>query len=830
MRTLSRTTCLGLLSLGMAAGCASTSGRVSPDLKTVASVGDRRLPVVTGTPGSSVVASVDQPTPRLEPRGRISGRVVDDRGLPVQGARVRLAVSSAPGGRIVSTNTDRTGAFNLSGVRSGSDYTVIAEWEEGGDLLSGRSLVQAPDTDVTIRMALAQHESSRPVVSNDEPSNRVRSISDREVIEEEALEAPAKRQASGGPKVNLEDLPPAIEAEAYPTRDRESDRTPAKQNPPSTSRPRHWRPVGETGETPPARSSSFKGVELGAEEPAPGDAETRMAGAFTEREAPIDEGPNPLPPALEPNEGLDEEFPDPSPDSLPAESTRDRSRPRTDRVSRREPEELDTRRGARRSAYSSRSANELEDEGPEPGQLRALPVSRPTQTSRLPREESEPSEPTSSEGVGFPEPLGANVGGPRGPQNQAQPVLPPPLLTEEPGTTGDNIASEGQPELAGSLPPPILSEEEEEGTDPAFAENMGPTEEPELPSEFAESIAAEGGAFQADPTSPALAASSPAQAPSLSNAGAPVEQATSPLTPSEIAQGQEVLGALPPPVLNDQVGPEPAAGVEEKTDQKSVVAQQQDQSIFEQEDRPRTTSEHPHKPDLGGGRRRPRWGDLATLSPKPTTANRATPVEPIPPPKPKDSLQGRPILQRIPFGAEQPAEKTLAASGGAGALAYCDYDPRRQVIKDFQLPDLQGKLVRFQDLDADLILIDFWGTWCSPCLKSTPYLVNLQKQMGSTKFKVIGIACEQSPIPERAEKVASEAERLGINYPILLSGMDGRPCPLLESLKVQNYPTMLIVNREGRILWRGQGATPSVLSKLDRLVASASKNEERRRF
>ena len=131
--------------------------------------------------------------------------------------------------------------------------------------------------------------------------------------------------------------------------------------------------------------------------------------------------------------------------------------------------------------------------------------------------------------------------------------------------------------------------------------------------------------------------------------------------------------------------------------------------------------------------------------------------------------------------------------------------------------------------EDDLVLIDFWGTWCQPCIRSVPHLVELQKRMGVGKLKVVGIACEQGPPAERAKTVAQEVRRLGINYPVLLSGMDG-PCPLQEALKVQAYPTLILVDRQGRIVWRDQGATPVTLARLDRILGSANKGDEVRRY
>lgn len=120
------------------------------DVKTVASVGDQSLPIRSGTPDSSVRAEDAEPILPAPSRGRLSGRVYDEGGKPVPGARVRLAVGGESGGKAVSAVTDRSGAFTLRGVRPGSSYTVIAEYEGDGGLQSGRIEAEAPDTDVRI--------------------------------------------------------------------------------------------------------------------------------------------------------------------------------------------------------------------------------------------------------------------------------------------------------------------------------------------------------------------------------------------------------------------------------------------------------------------------------------------------------------------------------------------------------------------------------------------------------------------------------------------------------------------------------------------------------
>jgi thiol-disulfide isomerase/thioredoxin len=139
-------------------------------------------------------------------------------------------------------------------------------------------------------------------------------------------------------------------------------------------------------------------------------------------------------------------------------------------------------------------------------------------------------------------------------------------------------------------------------------------------------------------------------------------------------------------------------------------------------------------------------------------------------------------------------------------------------------------MVAFHDLDADLILLDFWGTWCAPCIKSIPHLVDIQKTLGGKKMQVIGIACETTLPKDRAVKVAQKVKQLGINYPVLVSSRDGS-CPLQDALQIQFYPTMVLLDRQGRIIWREQGATDVTLARMDRFILknlrrSASPNDE----
>src|SRR5262249_25898598 len=205
MRIPKHLCCLMMLLAG-GVGCTSMRGYLppaasSPQFKTVASIGDKPLPVVTGEPGAQLSSDEPPLNRRRDIEGRGSGRVVDAEGKPVPRARVRLAVGDIQGGRDIRVTTDRSGAFTLHGLRPNKSYTLIAEWDdEKGDVLTGREEIRAPDTNVRIGL-----NGGEPTASVASARPRVNPISSRSAHEDEEPEAEAPRAR---PRHNEEDVEP----------------------------------------------------------------------------------------------------------------------------------------------------------------------------------------------------------------------------------------------------------------------------------------------------------------------------------------------------------------------------------------------------------------------------------------------------------------------------------------------------------------------------------------------------------------------------------------------------------------------------------------------
>jgi peroxiredoxin len=83
---------------------------------------------------------------------------------------------------------------------------------------------------------------------------------------------------------------------------------------------------------------------------------------------------------------------------------------------------------------------------------------------------------------------------------------------------------------------------------------------------------------------------------------------------------------------------------------------------------------------------------------------------------------------------------------------------------DFSLEDMQGKTHRLSDYRGKWVLVNFWATWCPPCLKEIPELISLHNAHHDKDLSVIGISMDLDP----SKTVADFARAHGISYPVVM--------------------------------------------------------------
>jgi peroxiredoxin len=80
---------------------------------------------------------------------------------------------------------------------------------------------------------------------------------------------------------------------------------------------------------------------------------------------------------------------------------------------------------------------------------------------------------------------------------------------------------------------------------------------------------------------------------------------------------------------------------------------------------------------------------------------------------------------------------------------------------EFAMLDLDGKLRNIKEWDGQVVLLNFWATWCPPCMQEIPGFIEVQHDLSGQDFQIIGVAVDNE---DAVRKFASEN---GVNYPLL---------------------------------------------------------------
>jgi len=110
------------------------------------------------------------------------------------------------------------------------------------------------------------------------------------------------------------------------------------------------------------------------------------------------------------------------------------------------------------------------------------------------------------------------------------------------------------------------------------------------------------------------------------------------------------------------------------------------------------------------------------------------------------------------------------------------------------LPDLAGKPVTLAAWQGKILVINFWATWCTPCRREIPGLIAIQREHAANSVQVVGIAVDQ------ADKVQAYAKEIGINYPILVAGMEGAALSRELGNKTGALPFTVVLDRNGKLI------------------------------
>lgn len=119
---------------------------------------------------------------------------------------------------------------------------------------------------------------------------------------------------------------------------------------------------------------------------------------------------------------------------------------------------------------------------------------------------------------------------------------------------------------------------------------------------------------------------------------------------------------------------------------------------------------------------------------------------------------------------------------------------------DFALPALDGERRSIAAFDGDVVLINFWATWCPPCREEVPVLVTLQRELGDRGLQIVGVALDD---PEHVREFAAE---YGVNYPLLVGSRDAFDIARAHGNARGALPYSVVIGRDGVIRAAHYGA------------------------
>ncbi|WP_430392374.1 TlpA family protein disulfide reductase [Dyella sp. 20L07] len=127
-----------------------------------------------------------------------------------------------------------------------------------------------------------------------------------------------------------------------------------------------------------------------------------------------------------------------------------------------------------------------------------------------------------------------------------------------------------------------------------------------------------------------------------------------------------------------------------------------------------------------------------------------------------------------------------------------------EIVPDLALTGLDGKEHRLSEYRGRRVLLNFWATWCGPCLQEMPALVKAQTNIGENGPIVVGIAMDD------AERVRGFLTSHPLNYPVLLGRLDSPSTSLRLGNVGELLPYSVLLDPNGRVLTTRRGALDEV--------------------
>ena len=118
---------------------------------------------------------------------------------------------------------------------------------------------------------------------------------------------------------------------------------------------------------------------------------------------------------------------------------------------------------------------------------------------------------------------------------------------------------------------------------------------------------------------------------------------------------------------------------------------------------------------------------------------------------------------------------------------------------DFTLKSNSGKNIKLSELRGQVVMINFWASWCGPCRQEMPLLDQLYQRYQPMGFTLLGVNVEEDS--SAADKILKE---IPVSFPVLYDNKS----KVSESYQVQAMPSTFLIDRDGKLRYLHKGYRP----------------------
>lgn len=138
-----------------------------------------------------------------------------------------------------------------------------------------------------------------------------------------------------------------------------------------------------------------------------------------------------------------------------------------------------------------------------------------------------------------------------------------------------------------------------------------------------------------------------------------------------------------------------------------------------------------------------------------------------------------------------------------------------QKAPDFSAKTLNGETIELKNFTGSAVILDFWASWCGPCLKEMPFLIEMQKKYADKDLKIIAIN-----IDNNKKNVKKFIRKLGKEVPFPIIFDKDKTLPKLY--QPEAMPTTIFIGRDGIIRYRHKGFRekdiPEFIDEIEKLI------------